>query len=195
MLDKAMSEWCNRKNPQAEALIAQIKKRAENLYLTRQLLCAEAVLVTINKGLDGGLSDSQAVAMAAPFCMALGESGCVCGALSGAILACGLLGAKGQPYHHRRSMRESARQLHDVFKSANGATCCRALTRNVQHDRNAHFQQCANLTAEATEMAARLILYKRPELIISADNGFLHRSDTNIGGAMAWLLRLFYLKK
>lgn len=190
-----MSEWSNRQSPQAEALIDQIKKRAENLYLTRQLLCAEAVVVTINKGLDGGLSDSQAVAMAAPFCMAMGKSGCVCGALSGAILACGLLGAKGQPYHHRRSMRESARQLHDAFKSANGATCCRMLTRNVEHERKAHFQQCANLTAQATEMAARLILYKRPELAISADNGFIHRSDTNISGVMAWLLRLFYLKK
>ena len=190
-----MTEWSSRKSPQGEALIAQVKKRAKNLYLTRQLLCAEAVLVTINKGFDGGLSDSQAVAMAAPFCMALGESGCVCGALSGAILSCGLMGAKGEPYHYRRNMRESARQLHDAFKSANGATCCRTLIRDVEHDRNAHFQQCANFTAEATEMAARLILYKRPELIKSADNGFLNRSDTKIDAAMACLLRLFNFKK
>ena len=195
MLDKAMSEWCNRQNPQAEALIDQIKKRAENLYLTRQLLCAEAVVVTLNKGLGGGLSESQAVAMAAPFCVGLGKSGCVCGALSGAVLACGLLGAKGQPYHHRRSMRESGRQLHDAFKAVNGATCCRVLTQNVQHDRKAHFQQCANLTEQATEMAARLILYKRPELTLSAENGYLHTRDTTISGAMAWLQHLFYFKK
>lgn len=190
-----MSDWSNRQSPQAEALIDQITKRAENLYLTRQLLCAEAVVVTLNKGLDGGLSESQAVAMAAPFCVGLGKRGCVCGALSGAVLACGLLGAKGHSYHHRRSMRESAGQLHDSFKSANGATCCRVLTKNVQHDRKAHFQQCANLTAQATEMAARLILYKRPELTLSADNGFLRTRDTAIGGAMAWLERLFYFKK
>ncbi|MBC8177045.1 MAG: hypothetical protein H8E19_06525 [Deltaproteobacteria bacterium] len=65
----------NRHSTQTEALIAQIKNRARNLYLTRQLLCAEAVLVTLNQGLDGGLSDAQAIAMAAPFSIALGGSG------------------------------------------------------------------------------------------------------------------------
>ena len=86
-----MSKWYNNHDPQAEALIAQIKNRAENLYQTRQLLCAEAVVVTLNKVLNGGLSDAQAVAVAAPFSIAMGDSGCICGALSGAVLACGLL--------------------------------------------------------------------------------------------------------
>lgn len=90
-----------RLSPETEALIAQIKKRARNLYLTRQLLCAEAVLVTLNKALNGGLSDAQAIALAAPFSMALGESGCICGALSGAIMACGIFVGSGRPYHHR----------------------------------------------------------------------------------------------
>ena len=75
----------NRHCAQTEALIVLLKERARNLYLTRQLLCAEAVLVTLNQGLSGGLSDAQAIAMAAPFSIALGESGCLCGALSGAI--------------------------------------------------------------------------------------------------------------
>ena len=91
-----MSKWCNKHDPQAEALIAQIKKRAENLYQTRQLLCTEAVVVTLNKALNGGLSDAQAVAVAAPFSIALGDSGCICGALSGAVLACGLFVGKDQ---------------------------------------------------------------------------------------------------
>ncbi len=187
-----MAQWFNKQSPRSEALIAQIKKRARNLYLTRQLLCTEAVLVTLNKGLDGGLSDSQAVSMAAPFCIALGESGCICGALSGAILACGLFVGNGRPYHLRRSMREGARELHDAFKSSHGATCCRVLCRGVTHDQKAHFQQCANLTADAAEMAARLILYKRPELVLPSDNGFLQKKDTIISGMMAWLLRLIW---
>jgi hypothetical protein len=75
---------------EAEALITAISSRAQNLYLTRQLLCTEAVVVALNHGLNGGLSEAQAVAMAAPFCAAMGESGCSCGALSGAEMACGL---------------------------------------------------------------------------------------------------------
>lgn len=47
--------------------------------------------MTLHKALRGGLSDAQAAAIAAPFSIALGDSGCICGALSGAVLACGLL--------------------------------------------------------------------------------------------------------
>ena len=185
-----MSKWCNNQDPQAEALIAQIKMRAGNLYQTRQMLCTEAVVVTLNKALNGGLSDDQAVAVAAPFSVALGDSGCICGALSGAVLACGLLVGNDQPYHHRQRMRKSARQLHDAFKATNGATCCRVLSRSVRHDRQAHFQQCAHLTASAAELAARLILYQRPGLIQSAGNSFLHKMDTKIGAMMMRLLRI-----
>jgi C_GCAxxG_C_C family probable redox protein len=189
-----MSKWCNNHDHQAEALIAQIKKRAGNLYQTRQLLCAEAVVVTLNKALNGGLSDAQAVAVAAPFSIALGDSGCICGALSGAVLACGLFVGNDQPYHHRQRLRKSARQLHDAFKATNGATCCRMLSRSVRHNRQAHFQQCANLTAGAAEMAARLILNQRPELIQCTENGFLHKMDTKIGAMMTRLLRIVCLK-
>jgi C_GCAxxG_C_C family probable redox protein len=189
-----MSKWCNNHDPQAEALIAQIKKRAGNLYQTRQLLCTEAVVVTLNKALNGGLSDAQAVAIAAPFSIALGDSGCICGALSGAVLACGLFVGNDQPYHHRQRLRKSARQLHDAFKATNGATCCRMLSRSVRHDRQAHFQQCAHLTASAAEMAARLILYQRPELIQCTENGFLYKMDTKIGAMMTRLLRIVCLK-
>jgi C_GCAxxG_C_C family probable redox protein len=185
-----MSKWCNNHDPQAEALIAQVKKRAGNLYQTRQLLCTEAVFVTLNKALNGGLSDAQAVAVAAPFSIALGDSGCICGALSGAVLACSLLVGNDPPYHHRRHMRKSARQLHDAFKTANGATCCRVLSRSVRHDRQAHFQWCTNLTANASEMAARLILYQRPELIQCTECGFLQKMDTKIGALMTRLFRI-----
>jgi C_GCAxxG_C_C family probable redox protein len=188
-----MSKWYNNHDPQAEALIAQIKNRAENLYQTRQFLCAEAVVVTLNKSLNGGLSDAQAVAVAAPFSIALGDSGCICGALSGAVLACGLLVGQDQP-HHRQRMRNSARQLHDAFKETYGATCCRVLSRRVRQDQKAHFQQCAHLTAGATEMAARLILYHRPELIQRTENGFLHKKDTKINAMLTRLLRVVCLK-
>ena len=180
----------NRHDPQAEAVIAQIRERAENLYQTRQLLCSEAVVVTLNKALNGGLSDAQAVSIAAPFSIAMGDSGCICGALSGAVIASGLLTGGDQPYRHRKRMRQNARHLHDTFKTANGATCCRVLSRRVSHDREAHFQQCARLTSDAAETAARLILSQKPELIQSADNRFLHKMNSRIGGVMTRLFRM-----
>lgn len=174
--------------PQTEVLIAQIRERARNLYETRQMLCTEAVVTALNHGLDGGLTDAQAVSLAAPFCMGLGESGCMCGALSGAVMVTGLFLGKDRPYRNRVDMRDSARQLHDAFKASNGAICCRVLSKKVRHDKKAHFQRCADLTADATELAARLILQKRPELIDRLNNGFIVKRQSRIGGA---LLRLF----
>jgi C_GCAxxG_C_C family probable redox protein len=175
----------------AEALVANIRERARNLYQTRQMLCTEAVVAALNHGLHGGLTDAQATAMAAPFSAALGDSGCLCGALSGAVMASGLLIGKDQPYRHRQDMRDSARQLHDTFKLANGATCCRVLSRTVKDDKKAHFQQCAGLTAQAAEMAARLVLRERPDLIAQADDGFLSRRQSVVSGALLRLVRLF----
>ena len=173
---------------QTETVIAQIRERARNLFETRQMLCTEAVVVTLNNGLDGGLTEAQALAMAAPFCMGLGESGCMCGALSGAVMATGLFLGKEQPYRNRGDMRDSARQLHDAFKTSNGATCCRVLSKKVRDDEKAHFRQCAGLTANAAEMAARLILQKRPELINTINNDFIAKRQSGFGGR---LLRLY----
>lgn len=166
----------------AEALVGQIRDQAKNLYVTRQMLCAEAVLVTLNQGLEGGLTDHQAMAMAAPFSMAMGESGCVCGALSGAVMGCGLILGGSEISCSGREGRGHARFLHDAFKAANGATCCRKITARVKHDPKAHFQQCAEVTALAAEMAARLILVHRPELI--SDRASHFRQDSKISTAL-----------
>jgi C_GCAxxG_C_C family probable redox protein len=181
----------NRRSIQIEALVAKIKERTRNLYLTRQLLCAEAVLVALNQGLNGCLSDAQAVAVAAPFSNAMGESGCMCGALSGAVMACGLFLGNRRPYAHRMEIRKVARQLHDAFKDANGSTCCRVISRDVRHHKKTHFKHCANVTAETAELAARLILKKRPEVIKQANYAYLSKRPSKIGAAIARLLRLF----
>jgi C_GCAxxG_C_C family probable redox protein len=178
-------------NPAARQLATGLKEYARNLYETRQLLCSEAVLVALNKGLNGGLTEQQAVSMAAPFCVAMGDSGCLCGALSGAVLGAGLFIGNTRPYSHRREMRKSGLALHNAFKATNGATCCRVLSNKVKHDKKAHFRQCAGLTADATEMAALLILNKRPELLEALDGSATFKKHGRLGAMMLHLLRWF----
>lgn len=154
-----------------QELVGRISDLARGLYLSRRMLCAEAVVVALNRELDGGLSEDQALALGAPFCVAMGDSGCICGALSGAVLASGLFLGEDDPSSRRRRMRLGGRRLHDEFKTAHGATCCRVLSRKVKDDRKAHFNQCADFTAEAAASAARLILEKRPDLGGSTGKG------------------------
>lgn len=175
----------------AESLIADIQKRSRNLFETRQLLCTEAVLTALNQGLKGGLTDEQTIAMAAPFAIGMGKSGCLCGALSGAVMATGLFLGRGQPYRHRREMREAANRLHSEFKTSNGSTCCRILSKNVRHDKKVHFRQCAGLTEEATGLAARFILAKRPELIALAERSAINERQSALTGVLLRMVRFF----
>jgi C_GCAxxG_C_C family probable redox protein len=149
------------------ATISLIEARARDLFLNEKLLCAEAVLVALNDILDGGLATEQAVALAAPFADGMGRSGCLCGALSGGVMALGLFLTKGISPQSRRQVRKSARCLNNAFKTAHGSTCCRVLSKPFKKDRGALFYHCADITARTAALAAQQILSHRPDLTAS----------------------------
>ena len=143
---------------------AAVRERARNLYESRRMLCAEAVLAAVNEGFDCGLSEEQAVALTAALPVGLGGSGCLCGAVSGGAVALGLLLAREPRSLARAEIRKAAARLHDDFKKTYGSTCCRVLCKKVKADRKAHFAQCANLTAVAAGAAVSLAIERRPEI-------------------------------
>lgn len=102
----------------------------------------------------------------------------MCGALNGGVLALGLFLGRNQPgFGNGNRVRRSARMLHDRFRENFGSTCCRILTRDFRHDRDLHFEHCAELTAEAARMTARIILQERPNLAKQTDWAFLQQID------------------
>lgn len=148
-----------------EKLAGMIGERAEDLYLSRQLLCSEAVLVVMNRGLDGGLSDEVAIRLASALPVGMGDSGCTCGALSGAVLALGLFLGRDRPgASDRNHAMPAAKFLHNRFKECFGSTCCRVLSHKVKHKPRQHFKQCARITAQTAEFSALIVLQNRPEL-------------------------------
>ncbi|GBC63201.1 C_GCAxxG_C_C family protein [Desulfonema ishimotonii] len=174
-----------------EKIIRQIRERAENLYHTHQFFCTESVVVAINEGLGGALSEDQAVAIASGFPLGVGEAGCMCGALSGGILSVGLVLGKNGPYRNRRTVREASGELHDRFKGRFRSTCCRVLTRKVRHTPRIHFEQCAELTGAGAEMAARMILEKRPGLVSQISPARRLRRDSGLAAFFISLGKLF----
>jgi C_GCAxxG_C_C family probable redox protein len=151
---------------QIEEFLGRINARAEELVRSGRMLCAEAVLTVLDRDLGGGLPEGLAVRLTSGLPEGLGGAGCMCGALSGGLVALGLfLTPEGPTGRDRKRVRAAARELHDRFKQAAGSTCCRVLTREVRHDGRRLWGQCAGLTGLGAEMTARLILEKRPELI------------------------------
>lgn len=174
-----------------EALIRNIRAKSDNLYRTHQMFCAEAVLASLNNGLGGGLSEKQAVSMATGLTVGIGGSGCMCGALGGGILSLGLFLGESGPYRNRQAIREASGELHDRFKAAFKSTCCRALSKKYKDDPKALFGHCAGITAAGTEMAARLILEKRPELALQADHRFLDQRQSHMAAFFMNLANFF----
>jgi C_GCAxxG_C_C family probable redox protein len=165
----------------AERLVNKIRQRTENLFMTRQLMCSEAVLTVLNQGLKGGLAPEIAVRITSGLPEGFGGSGCTCGALTAGVIALGLfLGRNGPGILNSRRVYATSKELHDHFKMHFGATCCRVLTKNIELGTKHHFQFCARHTGEIAEQAARIILERKPEVLEQADWTYLNQIDSKI---------------
>lgn len=178
-------------NDDRKKLAVSIRERAENLYLTRQYLCSETILLTLNRGLGGPLSDDQAVGLSAGLAVGMGGSGCLCGAVGGATLAIGLLLGSAGAHGKRREIRQTTGEFHAWFKDKYGSACCRVLSKKVKDDPKAHFRQCAAITGTAAEQASLMILSKRPDLLLAPDQRYLNGRDSKVYGRLKWALNLF----
>ncbi|UCF95022.1 MAG: C_GCAxxG_C_C family protein [Desulfobacterales bacterium] len=176
-------------SPTSEELIALIRRRAENLFGTQQLYCSEAVLYVLNQGLRGGLPPAMAVRLASGFTDGIGGAGCVCGAVSGGLMALGLfLGRDGLNAQSSKRVRAKSKEIHDAFRTRFGSACCRILTKRVRNDHKAMMEQCTHRTGETVEIVARLILEARPDLLHQADWDFLAAQDSKIRARFKRLL-------
>lgn len=170
--------------PETEALAQALADRAQALFDSREMYCAEAVLCALSEGLGGGLDREQARALAMGFGQGLGEAGCVCGALGGAVIgASWFLSRQLTP----GQVRGASNRLHARFKAAHGSSCCRVLVRKVKDQPREHFRQCSGLTRHGALLAAREILEHAPLLEQGADRAALARRRSRLG---SWLRRL-----
>lgn len=185
-----MEAPCSRSR--TDQILDMVSARAENLFRSGQLVCSEAVLSVLNESLHGGLSSEQAISLAAGFPEGLGGSGCICGALSGGVMALGLfLGRKRSGGRDRWRLKAATEKLHNRFKEEMHSTCCRVLTKKVKDDDKAHFDQCARLTGTGARLAAEIILDLRPDLIEGADEEYLSTRESKVAARIGRVLNLF----
>lgn len=86
-------------------------------------LCAEAVLTAVAEAY--GVSSPLVPRMATPFCAGLGRSGGPCGALSGALLALGVLRGRDEPDRAAwLTVQSQAQNLTHRFTQRFGALTC-----------------------------------------------------------------------
>lgn len=103
--------------------------------------CAQAVLRAVT-----GTASPELLQIAKAFGGGIGGSKCLCGAVSGGVMALGL-----------RGREKMSGQLVSDFRAANGATCCAALSRNYRWNSPEHRANCRRITEQTAATVARLL--------------------------------------
>jgi C_GCAxxG_C_C family probable redox protein len=103
--------------------------------------CAQAVLQATT-----GIDDPQLMAMAEAFGGGIGGSKCLCGAISGGVMALGLRGEGKKSAH-----------LMAAFKERNRVTCCSALSREFKWKSREHLSNCRRITEETAGIVDGLL--------------------------------------
>lgn len=140
---------------------AEVRATAEKYYRDGDFYCSEAVVKTIKDafGLD---YDDSVIALASGFPVGIGRSGCTCGAVTGGVMALGMVFGRTQPKDERvNKALVLSKELHDQFRSNHKSLCCRVLTKGLTLGTPEHKNQCVAFTGEVAEFVARLIARER----------------------------------
>ena len=137
--------------------LERIRKIAEDYYRNGDFFCSEAVVKTIIDEFQIDVSE-DVIKMASGFPVGMGGMGCTCGALTGGVMAIGLVYGRSQGKDPKvnKAMELSAK-LYQIFCERHKVSCCKVLTRGMEKGSPEHMQQCIAFTGEMAYEAAKII--------------------------------------
>lgn len=138
---------------------SKIEKEASNLY--GEFYCSEAIVSVIADNMELDIPKEYLVAMSSGFPGGVGGSKCICGAVSGGVMAIGIFFGRSTPGDEKvKKMMELSAELHDWFKKENekNSLCCRVLTRNFEWEGEQHRKQCAFYTGIVAKQVAQILI-------------------------------------
>ncbi len=146
-------------NIKQEISIKKVANDAEELF-RGGFFCSEALISSIRSNFELDIPE-EIISMASGFPVGIGRSKCICGAISGGVMALGLFFGRtrqGDPKVEKNL--ELSKELHDWFKSSNGknSLCCRVLTREFDMSSGAHKEQCIRFTGMVAGKVAEIIV-------------------------------------
>ena len=149
-------------NLKKEVSVAKIAKDAEDLF-RGGFFCSEAVVSSIRSNFEMDVPE-EVIAMASGFPIGIGRSKCLCGAVSGGVMAIGLVfGRTVQKDPQVEQTLLLSKELHDWFKEANGknALCCWILTKEFDMGAGEHKEQCIRFTGLVAGKVAEMIIREK----------------------------------
>lgn len=137
--------------------LERIRKIAEDYYRNGDFYCSEAVVKTIIDEFQIDVSE-DVIKMASGFPVGMGGMGCTCGALTGGVMAIGLVYGRSQGKDPKvnKAMELSAK-LYQIFCEHHKVSCCKVLTRGMEKGSPEYMEQCIAFTGEMAYEAAKII--------------------------------------
>lgn len=141
-----------------EISINKIKNDAEALYRDGKFFCSEAIVCSIKNNFDLDMPDEM-IAMASGFPIGIGKSKCVCGAVSGGVMALGYFFGRTEGGDPKvQDTLKLAYELQESFRSNHKVLCCKVLTKGFDMASAEHKDQCVSFTGEIAEKTAEIIV-------------------------------------
>ena len=137
--------------------LEKIRKIAEDYYRNGDFYCSEAVVKTIIDEFQIDVSE-DVIKMASGFPVGMGGMGCTCGALTGGVMAIGLVYGRSQGKDPKvnKAMELSAK-LYQIFCERHKVSCCKVMTRGMEKGSPEHMEQCIAFTGEMAYEAPKII--------------------------------------
>lgn len=156
---KNMESDTNKLNEKILATLDHSMSKAVALslrYFQNGLYCSEAILRGFNEAYNLGYPDNQ-YKIATAFGAGLGESGCSCGAVTGAVMVLSLIAGRNHNYESERLSFTVTNELHDKFRSRYKAMCCRVLTKDFEWNSAEHKFNCEAIVQYVAELTDDII--------------------------------------
>ena len=115
-------------------------ERAGELF-DRGYNCAQAVLQATT-----GREDPELVNLTEGFAGGIGNTGCLCGAITGGVMALGLAGKA-----------DASERLMTEFKDNFRTTCCKGLSKDHQWLSKEHLANCRQITMKTAAITEKLL--------------------------------------
>ncbi|MCL2574722.1 MAG: C-GCAxxG-C-C family protein [Defluviitaleaceae bacterium] len=137
---------------ESQVSIQQVRYDAEEVFRIGGFYCSEAIVSAIRKNF-GPSMPKELIKAASGFPIGVGRSRCMCGAISGAVVALGYFFGED-----REKTMVLSHELQESFrKNHQGTLCCYIHIEGMDILSGEHKKQCVAFTGEMAQKAAEII--------------------------------------
>lgn len=141
-------------------MIEKVRADAEEYFRRGNYYCSEAIVASVRDNLAPDMPEAM-IAAASGFPVGVGRSKCMCGAVSGGVLAIGYVFGRTEPTTPAdpKSVKTLAlaNELQQVFRDSHRVLCCSVQTRGMDMASGEHKAQCVGFTGEMAAKTAEII--------------------------------------